>query len=610
MPRPRSKTRLEHDAGRRRFRIRLRLLQFGDEQDHFQQVVETGLLLGRNLAGDDVTAVVLDDQLALHQLLLDAIGVGAWLVDLVDRNHQRHLRRLRVIDRFERLRLDAIIGCDHEHDDVGRFRTARAHQRERLVARRIEERDPLPPRLDLVGADMLRDAASLARGDVRAAQRIEQRRLAVVDVSHHGHDRRSGLQVFRALFEARVFHLGERDLLGLFLEAEHLRDRAELERDLDRHLGVERLVDRGEHAAAEQLRDDVFRLAVELLGQLLDGHALGERDLLRNRRKIRFRLGRHRHFGGALLVLRPILLATLLGRTASRRRGTARLEPAGATRRHSTGAAARAAAGGRTESSAAAACGRARTGAAGAATGSTTTSPQGAVEFGLGRNSFRFEHTRFASAGGAGRAARLCAAGLRPAGRRGTRCRRILRSTRSHTGARCRWAATWRGRAVAAGRDRSLRLGARGRFARWFGTRGGGRGRRRRRGRLGRGGLLGFRSARRRRRLRDGRGRLLLRRSGSHLGRGSLFSRGLDRSRLRLRGSRSRRIMALQLLLFSLERRRHALAHDVRRLRLEFVQVGLHLLAHPVQELEDQRTRNLEFLRKLINPDFTHPVSA
>ena len=50
-------------------------------------------------------------------------------------------------------------------------------------------------RRDLVGADVLGDAARLARGDVGLADRVEQRGLAVVDVTHDGDDRRARHQV-------------------------------------------------------------------------------------------------------------------------------------------------------------------------------------------------------------------------------------------------------------------------------------------------------------------------------------------------------------------------------------------------------------------------------
>ena len=45
--------------------------------------------------------------------------------------------------------------------------------------------------VDLIGADVLRDAAGLAGGDVGLADGVEQRRLAVVDVAHDGDDRRA-----------------------------------------------------------------------------------------------------------------------------------------------------------------------------------------------------------------------------------------------------------------------------------------------------------------------------------------------------------------------------------------------------------------------------------
>ena len=80
-------------------------------------------------------------QAEIRQLLLDAIGVGVRLVDLVDRDEDRHARRLRVVDRFPRLRHDAVVGRDDQDDDVGDARAAGAHHRERFVTRRVEEHD-------------------------------------------------------------------------------------------------------------------------------------------------------------------------------------------------------------------------------------------------------------------------------------------------------------------------------------------------------------------------------------------------------------------------------------------------------------------------------------
>ncbi len=130
-------------------------------------------------------------QAEIGELLLDAIGLRVGLIDLVDRDDDRHVRGADVRDRFVRLRHDAVVGRDDEDRDVGDFRAAGAHRGERFVTGRIDERDLAAVLLDRVGADALRDAAGFAAGDVRLADLVEQRRLAVVDVPEHGDDRRT-----------------------------------------------------------------------------------------------------------------------------------------------------------------------------------------------------------------------------------------------------------------------------------------------------------------------------------------------------------------------------------------------------------------------------------
>ena len=51
--------------------------------------------------------------------------------------------RLGVIDGFHGLRHDAVVGSDHQHDDVGDLGAARAHRGERGVAGRVDEGDLL-----------------------------------------------------------------------------------------------------------------------------------------------------------------------------------------------------------------------------------------------------------------------------------------------------------------------------------------------------------------------------------------------------------------------------------------------------------------------------------
>src|ERR671934_230047 len=101
-------------------------------------------------------------------------------------------------------------------------RAWRSHGREGLGARRVEEGDAAAVVVDLVGADVLRDPAGLGLDDGRLADRVQERRLAVVDVAHDRDHGRPLLEVLRAILE---------DLRLLVL----VRD--VLDRDLAVHLG-------------------------------------------------------------------------------------------------------------------------------------------------------------------------------------------------------------------------------------------------------------------------------------------------------------------------------------------------------------------------------------
>jgi hypothetical protein len=61
----------------------------------------------------------------------------------------------------------------------------------RKTISRPERRRAFLGELHLVGADVLRNSARLARRHVGLADRVEQRSLAVIDVAHHGDHRRT-----------------------------------------------------------------------------------------------------------------------------------------------------------------------------------------------------------------------------------------------------------------------------------------------------------------------------------------------------------------------------------------------------------------------------------
>ena len=171
-----------------------------------------------------------------------------------------------MVDGFDRLRHHAVIGRNHQHDDVGDLGAAGAHRGERGVAGRVDEGDLLAAfgRQHLIGADMLGDAAGFAGDNVGMTERVEQRGLAVVDVTHHGHDRRARLGVGGVVggVEQALFDVGRRHALhGV----------AELFGDQLRGIGIDHVGDLVHRALLHQHADDVDGALGHAVGELLDG---------------------------------------------------------------------------------------------------------------------------------------------------------------------------------------------------------------------------------------------------------------------------------------------------------------------------------------------------
>src|SRR5699024_10189543 len=111
------------------------------EHDGLEQGVDVEPLLGGDVDEHGVAAVFLRDQAVFGQLTTDLLRLRGLLVDLVDRDHDRDLRRLGVVDGLDRLRHHAVVGRDHDDRDVGRLGTPGTHSGERLVARGVDEGD-------------------------------------------------------------------------------------------------------------------------------------------------------------------------------------------------------------------------------------------------------------------------------------------------------------------------------------------------------------------------------------------------------------------------------------------------------------------------------------
>ena len=260
--------RLDDRTGRLAVGVGFQIEHVGFQQHLFEQFVEIEPLLGRNILTLVLAAPLFDQIVHLGQLLLDMVGIGVGLVDLVDREDHRHAGGLRVVDRLDRLRHDAVVGRHDDDRHVGDLRAAGTHGREGFVSRRIEESDLAAVEHDAVRADVLRDTARLAFDDVGLADIVQQRRLAVVDVSHDGHDRRArheGCLVVDFVVGDRLLDVGryELDLISELFGHDHHR------------LGVETLVDRNHQAQVHAGRNHLVDRNVHHRRQLADGDELG-----------------------------------------------------------------------------------------------------------------------------------------------------------------------------------------------------------------------------------------------------------------------------------------------------------------------------------------------
>ena len=204
------------------------------------------------------------------------LGIGFGLVDLIDGDDDRSLGRLGMANRLDRLWHDAVIRRHNQHDDVRDLRAARAHGCEGRVSGGVDESDGLAAgRNDLVGADVLCDAARFASDYIGVADRVEQRSLAVIDVAHDGDDGRSrnGRSLLVGPVEKTLLDVGFGDALDRM--AHFLRHKL-------RGVGVERVGQRHHAALAHQKLDDVDRAFGHAARELLDGDRFRQDDLTRD----------------------------------------------------------------------------------------------------------------------------------------------------------------------------------------------------------------------------------------------------------------------------------------------------------------------------------------
>ncbi|CAB4876852.1 unannotated protein [freshwater metagenome] len=270
----------------------------GREKHRVEQVVDAVAGESRDVDEDRVSTVFFGHESILGQLLANLGGVRAFLIDLVDRNHDGNVRGLSVVERLDRLGHDSVICRNHENRYVGDLSTTSTHGGERLVSRGVNEGDGTFVALvlgpHLVGTDGLGDSAGFARGNIGATNRIEKSGLTVVDVSHNSDNRRANNEVVLVFLCIKVDVKRVEDFLVFVLGAHDLDLVTKFGTENLEGSGVERLGRRRHLAELEQNRDEITggnreaRHRLDLVGEVVDrrpltkannGRAVSTRDL-------------------------------------------------------------------------------------------------------------------------------------------------------------------------------------------------------------------------------------------------------------------------------------------------------------------------------------------
>ena len=105
-----------------------------------------------------------------------------------------------MVDGFEGLGHDPVVGGDDEHGDVRYPSAPGAHGGESLVSGGVQEGHDGPIVVDLVCADVLGNSPGLALYDVSVADGVQEGCLAVVDVAEYRDNRRARLKGVLVLF--------------------------------------------------------------------------------------------------------------------------------------------------------------------------------------------------------------------------------------------------------------------------------------------------------------------------------------------------------------------------------------------------------------------------
>ena len=265
--------RFDDEAFGRNVHVGFEFFDIGDEENGVEELVEVGAGFGGDGDHHDVAAPFFGLETVGGEVGHGAGDVGAFAIDFVDGDDDFGVGTLGKFDGLDGLGLDAVIGSDHDDNDISQHGTVLADGGEGLVAWGVEEGDHAAVVFELVSGDVLGDAAGFGVDGFLVEEGVEQGGFAMIDVAHDGDYGRARNGVVAELAAKVLRGLGG----GVFaLEADVFQAEF-VEHNLD-GFEVEALVDGGHDAVFEEFADERGHRQPEGLGELVNGDGAGNPD--------------------------------------------------------------------------------------------------------------------------------------------------------------------------------------------------------------------------------------------------------------------------------------------------------------------------------------------
>ena len=179
-----------------------------------------------------------------------------------------------MIERFDSLGHNAVIGCNNQYDDIGNLGSARTHHRKGFVTGRIKEGNISLGSRHHIGADMLRNTAEFMGSNISAANSVQRLGLTVVNMSHNSNNRRTCQQL--GIFITNGFDN------GLIIEADDFYIAFVFRSKDGRSICIDGLIHCYHHAHFHQLTDKFRCFKVHLSSQFRNGNRFHHFDALGN----------------------------------------------------------------------------------------------------------------------------------------------------------------------------------------------------------------------------------------------------------------------------------------------------------------------------------------